>query len=103
MIAATRPVQVEEAKKAGAYRLVEHVRAMINQDGGILMDIEHGTMISLNVSASRVWKKLQQNVPLAQIIEEISVEFKIAPDTARRDVQEFLNSLQKHALVKADE
>ena len=84
-------------------QISENVRTMINQDGGILMDIEHGMMISLNISASQIWKKLQQNVPPAQIIEEISVEFEISPETARRDVQELLDSLQKHALLKADD
>ena len=81
----------------------ENVRAMINQDGGILMDIEHGTMISLNVSASRIWRKLEQNVPPDEIVEEMSVEFEISLETARRDVHEFLDSLQKHALLKADD
>jgi len=81
----------------------ENVRAMINEDGGILMDIENGLMISLNVSASQIWKKLQQNIPPAQIVEEISVEFEISPEIARRDVQEFLDSLQRHALLKAED
>ena len=83
-------------------KISENVRSMINRDGGILMDIEHGTMISLNVSASRVWKKLEQNIPQNQIIEEVSVEFDISPETARRDVQEFFDNLQKHSLLKID-
>jgi Coenzyme PQQ synthesis protein D (PqqD) len=83
-------------------QISENVRAMINQDGGILMDIEHGTMISLNICASQIWKKLQQKLPLDQIIEDISVEFQISRATAQQDVQDFLDSLQKHGLLRAD-
>lgn len=83
-------------------QISENIRTMINQDGGILMDIEQGIMISLNASASQVWKKLQQNIPPDQIVGEISVEFEISRETAKRDVQEFLDCLRKHALLKSD-
>jgi hypothetical protein len=95
-------LSTDDLLKEECVQISPNVRSIINQDGGILLDIEHGTMISLNVSASQIWKKLQLNIPPDQIAREISVEFQISTETARHDVQEFIDNLQKHELLKVD-
>jgi len=80
-------------------QISESVRSMVNQDGGVLLDIEKGVMLSLNVAGSRVWTKLRQNLSVDQIVEEITAEFDIPRETARQDVHEFLHCLQDHMLV----
>jgi hypothetical protein len=82
-------------------QISENVRAMINQDGAVLLDIDKGQMIGLNISASRIWEKLQCHLPFDEIVTDLSEEFGIARDLAMRDVRDFLLILQKHALVSA--
>ena len=83
-------------------QISESVRSMVNQDGGVVLDIERGMMLSLNVSGSKIWTKVQQNLSVDQIVEEISSEFDIPRETARQDVHAFLHSLQDHMLVTTD-
>jgi hypothetical protein len=83
-------------------QISESVRSMVNPDGGVLLDIERGVILSLNVAGSKVWTKLQQNLSVNQIVEEISAEFDIPCETAWQDVKEFMHSLQDHTLLKVD-
>jgi len=80
-------------------RVSRNVRTMINQDGGILLDIEQDRMISLNLVGSRIWQKLTTNLSHEEIAEEISAEFSIPIDQARDDVKEFVAELCRNNLV----
>lgn len=82
-------------------KIANGVRSMINQDGGILLDIDHGLMFSLNIVGSKIIEKLQQGLEPRQIIEEISTEFDISQAVAQKDVEEFLGCLQKQALLQS--
>ena len=82
-------------------KIANGVRSMINQDGGILLDIDHGLMFSLNIVGSKIIEKLQQGLEPSQIIEEISTEFDISRAVAQKDVEEFLECLQKQALLRS--
>jgi hypothetical protein len=81
-------------------QISENVRSMVNQDGGVLLDIEQGVMLGLNIAGARVWTKLMQSLSAEQIVEEISAEFDIPRETAQQDVYEFIDTLRKHTLLK---
>ena len=83
-------------------RISESVRAMFNKDGGILLEINHGKMFSLNVVGSRILEMLQRGCSEGQIANEIRQEFGLTQDVAQEDVHEFLESLRKNHLLHAN-
>lgn len=83
-------------------KLMNSVRSMINQDGGVLLDINQGMMFSLNIVGSKIVEKLQRGLEPSQIIDELSAECAVSRSVVQKDVEEFLECLQKHALVEAN-
>jgi hypothetical protein len=81
-------------------RISANVRNTHNQDGGIVLDVRHGRIFSLNFVGSRILELLKVNVQPPQIAEAISREFGVSMETANADVREFLESLEKHRLIE---
>jgi hypothetical protein len=75
---------------------------MINQDGGILLEIKHGKMFSLNLVGSRVLEMLRRGCLEPQIAKEISREFGVTQEIALVDVEELLASLRKNNLLQSN-
>ena len=78
----------------------DSLRSAHNSDGGVVLDIRHGRMYSLNVVGSRILELLKQNLDEAAIAAEISRQFAIGLDMATTDVREFLGSLERHHLIE---
>ena len=68
--------------------------------GVILFDTNRGDAFGANTVGAKIWKKLQQGIPVEQIIDEISAEFCVSREVVQGDVQDFLDSLKKHELAK---
>lgn len=83
-------------------KITDSARVMSNQDGGILLDINQGLMFSVNPVGSKIVEKLQRGLEPSQIVEEISAEFGVSPEVVQKDVEEFLETLQKHALLQVN-
>jgi hypothetical protein len=87
----------------GALQVPAHVHSVINRDGAILLDVRRNEMLSLNVTASYVWQRLQQGQPIEEIIEALSSETETDVMTLRRDVADFLEELKaKHLIISTD-
>ena len=81
-------------------RVPEHVRKANSPDGGIVLDVKHGRMFTLNVVGSKILELLAHHYSSEQIAAELSHEFGISIDVARRDVGEFLDTLEKFRLIE---
>jgi len=81
-------------------RLAEGVRTTHDGDGGVLLNIRHGQMFTLNIVGSQILRMLERGWSENKIVEEISSKFGIRSDIVERDVREFLDCLQKHRLVE---
>jgi coenzyme PQQ synthesis protein D (PqqD) len=82
------------------YKVSNGVRSTQNQDGMIVLDIERGRMLRLNVTGSLIFERLQQGQTESQIIEGISQEFHLSRDITQTDVGEFLKSMEQAGLVR---
>jgi len=87
-------------KESALLRIAEGVRATHDADGGIILDIHHGHMFTLNIVGSQILGMLKLSWPELKIIDEISSRYGIRSDIVERDVREFLECLQKHNLVE---
>jgi Coenzyme PQQ synthesis protein D (PqqD) len=81
-------------------KMAERIRRTHGTDGGIILDINHGQMFTLNIVGSKILEMLERGVTEPQIVEEISCFFQIRQDIIERDVREFLDCLEKNRLVE---
>lgn len=77
------------------------VRTTRNEDGGIVLDIDHGQMFRLNPVGALILESLGKGCAEAEIAQEIARHYNIREETASVDIREFLQSLEKHKLVRA--
>jgi hypothetical protein len=76
------------------------IRDTANEDGAILLDVEQGLCLSLNVVGAKIWQMLKQNDSAAEIINRLEKEFKdVARNRLIQDYVDFIEDLQKKKLV----
>jgi len=83
--------------------LSQGARLSKSQDGGILLDLDHGVFFSLNPVGARIIELLQGASSLPSIVQAIVREFRVPQEIVKKDVDDFLASLQKQQLVTGDE
>jgi len=82
------------------YEVSAGVRSTRNEDGGIVLDIDHGQMFRLNPVGALILDLLGKGLPETEIGQEIAHQYGISEETAVADVREFLQSLEEHKLVR---
>jgi hypothetical protein len=81
------------------YRVSNGVRITQNHDGAILLDIQQGRILRLNIAGALIFERLQKGQDEAQIANGISESFRISPEMVQTDLREFLKSLERQGLV----
>jgi len=80
--------------------LAESVRDSTNQDGAVLLDIEQGLCLSLNVVGAKIWQMLKQDWTGAQIITALEREFVEIPQAQlQQDYVDFVRQLEANKLA----
>lgn len=88
------------AVKVAAITICDGVREAFNQDGAILLDIDHGRCLSLNVVGSRIWKMLKEHKSSDEVIDQLQRDFEEVPgEQLRMDYLDFVQQLQRNGLV----
>lgn len=82
------------------FRVGRMVRSSYTQDGGTLLDVEHGRMFGLNPVGSRIFLLLEQGSSESDIAADIGELFGVLPDIAEADVRRFLKALEQQDLVR---
>jgi Coenzyme PQQ synthesis protein D (PqqD) len=81
------------------YRVAESVRSKHTQDGGSVLDVRQGLMLTLNPVGSRILEFLELGAAESAVIDEISQEFDVNREIVERDVQEFIANLKRHRIL----
>jgi len=82
------------------YAVSAGVRSTRNEDGGIVLDIQHGQMFRLNPVAALILESIGKGCTETEIVEEISRQCSVCEKTALADLREFVKSLEEHKLVR---
>ncbi len=61
-------------------------------------DTFHG-MITLNETGAYLWQKLQTSTTLEALTEGMISEFAVDEETAKKDIEEFLNAVREKGLL----
>jgi hypothetical protein len=82
------------------FRISDTIRRTETQDGGILLDVHHGQMFSLNIVGAKILELLQQGYDDPRIAHEISRAYEMDRETVEKDVTDFIATLQKHHILQ---
>jgi len=80
------------------YRVAPRLAWQVIDGEAIVIDLGKGRTLGLNPTGSLVWSLLAGHDEDA-IASEVSRRFAVAPETARRDVHEFLSGLADQGLL----
>ena len=77
------------------------LKAIVNEDGAVILDIEHDSMSTLNPTGAYVWQGLQRGETIETITANLASETGEDPLLVERDVREFVAELQqKHLMAR---
>lgn len=65
--------------------------------------LEFNGLITVNEVGVTLWKMLQEEVTMEQLVSGILEEYDVEEAVVREDIQEFLNTLEKGGILKKDE
>jgi hypothetical protein len=82
------------------FQISESVRRTKTEDGGVLLDIQHGRIFCLNVVGSKIIDLLEKGLDTAQIAAEVSDVYAMDIETVRTDVRDFVELLNKHHILR---
>jgi glutathionylspermidine synthase len=67
---------------------------------GILVDLNTKKYFQLNETALIVWRGLEKNHSLGEIVEEITAAYNVTPEHAAESVRKLLENLRAFKLVR---
>jgi hypothetical protein len=72
-------------------------------EGGVLLDLESGDYHGLNSTGAAIWKLLEPEPSLADLLEKLTSILDDPPTALREDVTGFLVGLRQNGLVSVRE
>jgi len=76
-----------------------NLKAIVSEDGAVILDIEHDSMSTLNPTGAYVWQGLQRGEATETIIANLARETGEDHLLVERDVREFVAELQRKQLM----
>jgi PqqD family protein of HPr-rel-A system len=84
------------------YAVSDGLRTTRNEDGGIVLDVDHGQIFRLNPVGALILEFLGQGHSETEIAQKIARQYNIREEEAATDVRAFLQSLAEHKLVRTE-
>lgn len=76
--------------------------ASFHDDGIVILHTGKGYLFTSNGTGARIWRGVEQRLPLEAIAEEISAWHQIALTTAREHTARFLAQLEEQKLIRRE-
>jgi hypothetical protein len=76
-----------------------NLRAIANDDGAVILDIEHDSISTLNPTGAYVWQRLARGESLETIIANLASDTGEDLLLVDRDVREFVDDLKQRHLL----
>jgi Coenzyme PQQ synthesis protein D (PqqD) len=97
--------RVDSTKHDGGARTMlnisDTIRSTRTVDGRVVLDVRRGRMFSVNPVGSKILELLEQGQDEPRIAEEISRLYAMNIEVVRPDVQDFIEALREHHIVRA--
>ena len=70
----------------------------------MVMSAADSTFFTLNPVATAIWQAADGRTPLSEIVaHHVCTEFEVDPETARRDVEHFVEALSSHGILQVSD
>jgi len=76
-----------------------NLRAIVNDDGAAILDIEHGSISTLNPTGAYVWQGLRRGESLETIIANLARDTGEEFLLVEHDVRKFVEDLKQKRLL----
>ena len=76
-----------------------NLKAIVSEDGAVILDIERDLMSTLNPTGAYVWQGLQRGETIETMIANLARETGEDHLLVERDVREFVEELQRKQLM----
>ena len=73
--------------------------ASFHDDGVVILHTGTGRLFTANRTGSRIWRGVEQQLPLEAIAKGISDDYQVAPGTAHEHTTSFLAALERQVLI----
>jgi hypothetical protein len=67
----------------------------------VVLKLDTRAYYSINETGARIWELLAEGLPSGKVCEALAGEYGLAPEPARRDVEEFTRGLLRLGLIEA--
>lgn len=74
-------------------------RFIANEDGAVILDVDHNTICTLNPTGAYIWQGLQRGESLNAVIANLHRETGEDASLLKRDVHAFLEELEQRHLL----
>jgi hypothetical protein len=64
------------------------------------MVVEFNGLMNLNESGAFLWRKLAEGAEMEELVSGMLAEYEVDEETARADIQEFVNLLEEKGLLQ---
>jgi hypothetical protein len=88
-----------EDLREGRVSIAADVRWNCTADGGVLLDIAHGTYFSLNEMGAFIWQQLAAGESTNTIVDRLGEAYALPRERVREDLSRYLRGLVSKGLV----
>ena len=68
----------------------------------VALDVERGTCLGFNATASRVWALIERPMPFGTLVARLGEEFDVDPAECAQDVEALLGQLSEQGLIRLE-
>ncbi len=91
-----------ELTAASVVEAVDHQTSAEVDGENVILDLEEGVYYGLNPVGTQVWKRIQDPMPVGEVVAEITSDYGIERERCFQDVVALLHDLEEHNLVRID-
>jgi hypothetical protein len=66
----------------------------------VILDLDDGIYYGLNSSGSRIWKELQEQKTIEELVEKIAKEYDVDRPECKKDILTLIQKLNENNLVR---
>lgn len=75
------------------------IQSIVDQDGAVLLDRQHGQMVTLNPTGGIVWRMITEGRTVAEVVQNLALRLGLSEAQVADDVKEFLGQLRELHLL----
>ena len=79
--------------------LAPNLRTVADNDGAVILDIEHNAMTPVDATGGFVWQRLLKGLQLKEIVAELVLESGAPESLIHEDVSDFVKTLESRHLL----